>query len=159
MGLFTEEVSLIVTRLVCPAQLRYNIPDTGMTKCSQCGGRLRRVHRTFFERFRYAAIYYCKSCETEECVPRLFQYRFGPYCRCPRCGTYRLTKLKERDRIDKMQTGFLNLMERMSGGKLMHCRYCRIQFYDRRPRVSEGVEENGEQTAASAQPQQARGDA
>src|SRR5579883_2091956 len=115
-----------------------------MLKCSQCGTRLRRVHRTLLERFKYAAIYHCKSCDTEEYVPRLFQYRFGPYCRCPKCGTYRITKLKERDKIDKMLGGFLNLRERMGGGSLMHCRYCRIQFYDRRPRVSESAEDRAE---------------
>jgi hypothetical protein len=52
--------------------------------------------------------------------------------RCPRCGTHRLTKLKERDRIDKMETGFLNLLERLMNGQLYHCRFCRIQFFDRR---------------------------
>lgn len=112
-----------------------------MLKCSQCGGRLRRVHRSFLERFRYAAIYYCKSCDTEEYVPRIFQYRFGPYARCPRCGTYRLSRLKEPDKIDAMHTGFVNFMERMTGGRLFHCRYCRVQFYDRRPRASESPEE------------------
>ena len=28
--------------------------------------------------------------------------------------------------------GALNLMERMLGGSLYHCCYCRLQFYDRR---------------------------
>jgi hypothetical protein len=109
------------------------------------------------ERLRYAAIYHCKNCDIEEYVPRLFQYHFGKYCRCPRCGTFRLTKLKERDKIDSMHTGFLNLMERMSGGKLLHCRYCRLQFYDRRPRASESTEEQ-QQATASAHAQGAGGD-
>ena len=127
-----------------------------MLKCTQCGGRLRRVHRTFLERLRYAAIYHCKSCDSEEYVPRILQYRFGPFSRCPRCGTYRLTKLKEPDKIDKMQTGFLNWLERGMGGKLSHCRYCRIQFFDRRPRASEGAEESQVEEAHS---QEAAGDA
>ncbi len=45
----------------------------------------------------------------------------------------RVTRLKEPDRIDPFQTGFLNLLERMAGGRLFHCRFCRVQFYDRRP--------------------------
>ena len=102
---------------------------------------MRRVHRSFLERFRYAAIYYCKSCDTEEYAPRIFQYRFGPYARCPRCGTYRLSRLKERDRIDPMNSGLLNLLERMTGGKLFHCRFCRVQFYDRRSRASDSPED------------------
>jgi len=131
-----------------------------MLKCSQCGGRLRRVHRTLFEHFRYAAIYYCKSCDSEEYVPRLFQYRFGPYARCPQCGTYRLSKLRAPDKIDGMQTGLINLLERLHGGRLFHCRYCRVQFYDRRPRASEGAEESAAMPPpAEAHPQRAGGDA
>jgi len=114
-----------------------------MLTCSQCGGRLRRVHRTLFERFRYSSIYFCKQCDSEEYVPRLFQYRLGPFARCPRCGTYRLSKLKDRDRIDKMHSGVMNLVERVSGGKLFHCRICRIQFYDRRARAADSGEERG----------------
>ena len=128
-----------------------------MLKCSQCGTRLRRVHRTFLERFRYAAIYYCKSCDTEEFEPRLFQYHFGPHCRCPQCGTYRLTKLKEPDKIDKMQGGFMSWLERVSGGHLLHCRFCRIQFYDRRPLATEAEEKAA--TSAPKRNHEARRDA
>jgi hypothetical protein len=45
--------------------------------------------------------------------------------------------LKERDRIDAMQTGPVNLLKRLARGKLVHCRWCRLQFYDRRPLSSE----------------------
>jgi hypothetical protein len=101
-------------------------------KCARCGGKLRRVHRTFIERFSFMAKYRCRECQTLETAPWRFRHHFGSRCRCPRCGTYRITKLKERDKIDKMETGFLNLYERWMGGKLYHCRFCRIQFYDRR---------------------------
>jgi hypothetical protein len=70
-----------------------------------------------------------------ENAPRRYLLHFDGDCRCPRCGTYRISKLKERDKIDKMETGFLNLFERWRGGKLYHCRYCRIQFFDRRKYV------------------------
>jgi len=80
------------------------------------------------------AIYECHKCEREEFVPRRFRYHLGPACRCPVCGSYRVTRLKEPDRIDRFHGGFLNVLERIaSGGKLVHCRWCRIQFYDRRP--------------------------
>ena len=108
-----------------------------MWKCEQCGGRVRRVHRTFFERFAYMAIYECRDCEAEKFYPRRYMYHFGPYCRCPRCGTFRVTRLKAPDRIDRLQTGFLNFLERQFGGRLHHCRYCRVQFYDRRMLASE----------------------
>ena len=101
-------------------------------KCSRCGGKLRRVHRTFIERFSFMAKYRCRECHATENTPRRYRLHYGNRCRCPRCGTFRITKLKERDRIDKMETGLLNLFERLMSGKLYHCRYCRIQFYDRR---------------------------
>ena len=93
---------------------------------------MKRVHRTFLERFRYAAVYECARCDEEEYVPRHFMYHLGQYARCPRCGTYRLSKLKSLDKIDPMLNGILNLLEKYNGGRLYHCRFCRIQFYDRR---------------------------
>src|SRR5579872_1509349 len=108
-----------------------------MHKCGQCGGKLRRVHRTFLERFGFMAIYACRECETEEFIPRRYRYHFGPHARCPRCGTLRIVKLKEKDHIDPMYVGFLNFLEWLVRGKLHHCRYCRCQFYDRRTLAAE----------------------
>jgi len=65
-------------------------------------------------------------------VEQKYRLHLGENCRCPKCGTYRVTKLKERDHIDKMHTGILHLFERFSGGSLYHCCFCRLQFYDRR---------------------------
>ena len=130
-----------------------------MRKCVQCGGRLRRVHRTLLERFSYMAIYACKDCRNEECVPRRFRLHLGRQVRCPKCGTFRVVKLKERDKIDPMQTGLLNLMEHMAGGKLFHCRYCRTQFFDRRKRASEiAADEAAVQAEETAPPGSARPD-
>jgi hypothetical protein len=54
------------------------------------------------------------------------------------CGSYRVSKLKTPDRIDRFHGGLLNLLERFaSGGRLIHCRWCRLQFYDRRPLATE----------------------
>ena len=102
-------------------------------KCGQCGERLKRVHRTFFERFSYMAIYECRKCHREEFVARRYRYHFGPSCRCPECGTYRVVRLKHPDKIDRKHSGFLNFLERLAGGgRLFHCRWCRLQFFDRR---------------------------
>jgi len=98
---------------------------------------MRRVHRTFFERFSYMAIYECKDCSTEEFVPRRFRLHFGPIARCPKCGTFRMVRLKVPDKIDPMNSGLFNLLEKLAGGRLYHCRFCRIQFWDRRRLASE----------------------
>jgi hypothetical protein len=98
---------------------------------------MRRVHRTFRERFSYLAIYECRECRVEHPVPRAYQLHFGKSARCPRCGTCRIVRLREPDHIDAAQTGLLNLLERLNGGRLYHCRYCRLQFWDRRRLMSE----------------------
>ena len=83
------------------------------------------------------AIYECRTCRHEQGVPRRYNYHFGKICRCPKCGTTRLKKLKDRDPIDPMVPGFLNMLELIAGGTLHHCCFCRIQFYDRRPLLSQ----------------------
>lgn len=144
-----EKVNLLLSPGLCPERkLRYK--KHIMSKCGRCGGRLRRVHRTFLERLSYMAIYQCRDCHAEECVPRRYRYHFGQHCRCPECGTTRLTKLKERDHIDRMQTGLLNLLERLANGKLYHCCFCRLQFYDRRKLEARAVQEPEKARAAAA---------
>jgi hypothetical protein len=108
-----------------------------MTNCSQCGGHLHRIHRTFAERFSYMAIYECRECKDISCTPRRFRYHLGKHPRCPKCGTLRITKLKQRDQIDPMTGSPLSLLSRIFGGVLYHCRFCRLQFYDRRGPVAE----------------------
>jgi hypothetical protein len=113
---------------------------------------MRRVHRTLMERIGYLAIYECKECHAEDSLPRSYQLHLGKLARCPKCTTYRIVRLKEPDHIDKMHTGLLNLLERMVGGKLYHCRYCRIQFFDRRRMASEVAAETAAQEAQAAAP-------
>jgi hypothetical protein len=103
-----------------------------MRNCPDCGGRLKRVHRTFPERFSYMAIYVCGECDHTEYVPRRWRYHLGETCRCPKCGTLRISKLKGPDKIDPMHKGPLNWFERMAGGSLYYCCFCRVQFFDRR---------------------------
>src|SRR5689334_9247738 len=79
----------IFAGVVRPLQLRYNKP---VRKCGHCGSSgLKRVHRTFLERFSYLAIYECRDCENEQFVPRRYTYHLGEQVRCPGCGTYRVT--------------------------------------------------------------------
>ena len=101
-------------------------------KCGRCGGNLRRIHRTFWERLSYVAKYRCKNCRSTEAVPVPYRFHLGQFCRCHRCGTFRVRRLKTRDRIDPMERGLLNKLEKLAHGKLYHCKFCRIQFWDRR---------------------------
>ena len=104
-----------------------------MLRCSNCGGSVRRIHRTFLQRFQYLAIFQCTDCRQPKYQSRPYFYNFGPYARCPRCGTYRVSRLREPDRIDRYHRSATGLIRSLFGSPLCHCRFCRIQFYDRRP--------------------------
>ena len=85
------------------------------------------------------AIYECRKCERQEFAPRRYRYHLGPSCRCPVCGTYRVRRLKQPDKIDRKHGGLLNLLERLAGGgRMFHCRWCRLQFFDRRDLAASG---------------------
>jgi hypothetical protein len=101
-------------------------------KCTECGGVLHAVPRTFLERFKYMAVFECENCGVFLPSPRPYLLHFGPHCRCPICGTYKVSRLRGPD-IDREHGGLLDRLERWAGGGLHHCRYCRIQFHDRRP--------------------------
>jgi DNA-directed RNA polymerase subunit RPC12/RpoP len=112
---------------------------------------MRRVHRTLRERLSYIAVYECKECHAEDYLPRAHQLHRGKAARCPKCATFRVVRLKEPDHIDPMHKGLLNTLERIAGGKLYHCRYCRIQFWDRRRLASEvAADETANQESAAA---------
>ena len=112
-----------------------------MFDCPTCYGRLRRVHRTLEEKLLYVAMYECQQCHERKAEPRWFAMYMGNHPRCPRCGTYRLSRLASRDRIDPMHKGVINMIQHFWGADLYHCRYCRLQFYDlRRPVAAEASE-------------------
>jgi transcription elongation factor Elf1 len=89
------------------------------------------------------AVFECKTCGALEPHPRRYMYNFGKYVRCPLCGTYRLSRLTSPDRIDKFYRTPLNRLKGLFGGALYHCRFCRVQFYDRRARREEPARNNG----------------
>jgi len=123
-----------------------------MRTCTRCGGHLHRIHRSFVERFSYLAIYECRDCKDISSLPRHFRYHFGKIPRCPKCGTLRIAKLRQPDRIDPFQAGFLNFLERMAGGALYHCKFCRLQFYDRRRVAPEETQKQDVEAPGAVKP-------
>jgi len=77
-------------------------------------------------------VFECPECKDVKRIARRYTYHLGDEARCPLCGTYRLRVLAERDHIDRMLRNPVNAIKRWMGGKIFHCRYCRVQFYDRR---------------------------
>ncbi len=114
-----------------------------MANCRTCGRRLKRIHRTFTERFFYMGIFECPQCREVKRIARRYTYYLSKEARCPLCGTHRLRVLAERDHIDRMHRHPMSLLQRMMGGRIYHCRFCRLQFYDRRPALEERAAKAG----------------
>lgn len=110
------------------------------TPCERCGGVLRRSHRNFFERLFFSEAYRCEGCGRRKRkrapLGSFFTLKYAHYVKCPRCHSVDLTVLKKRDHIDQMQPGVLNFIHKLGGAKLYHCWFCRLQFYDLRPRYN-----------------------
>lgn len=111
-----------------------------MRRCFRCGGALFRVKRTFRERLRYATLYKCRQCNDYTHDDQWYMLLFGNASRCPQCGTYRIYALKSRDKIDRMYRNPLSYLQKFAGAELRWCSFCRLQFYDRRPRISTPLE-------------------
>jgi hypothetical protein len=96
-------------------------------------------------------MYECLQCHKRKPEPRWYALYLGDFPRCPRCGTYRLTRMAERDKIDPMKKGLVNYLQYAWGADLYHCRYCRVQFYDvRKPVAPEVGEKAGAITPVGA---------
>ena len=106
-----------------------------MRKCGKCGGTLVRVPRKFHQKFVYHAVLTCKDCGGREERDQWFLFLFGKTSRCPRCGSFRVEKLRGVDHIDPMYKNPLSYLQKYFGGNLHWCPFCRLQFYDIRQRV------------------------
>lgn len=108
-------------------------------QCPQCGCKLLRTHRKWWEKIFWVAAMRCSSCEHRLLVSsRDLQFAGGSWVRCPKCGTTQVTRIRDADVVDPMHAHWRNTVRRLLKGKLYHCRFCRIQFYDLRKRVLPG---------------------
>ncbi len=114
-----------------------------MPVCRNCGGRSHRVHRTFLERFRFAAAYRCPDCGKTSFDDQWYLFLIGRVSRCPNCGNYRVRKLRRVDKIDPMYKNPLSYLQRFFGANLHWCPACRLQFYDLRPKLPANRNEAG----------------
>lgn len=111
--------------------------------CRECGASLRRSKRSTFDRLRYLEAYRCPGCGARYHVTMWSRLKLARWAKCPKCR-YQGIKAKRRiDPIDSMRGGILNFVHKIMGGQLYHCWYCRLQFYDLRPR-----QENSMRTTA-----------
>lgn len=101
-----------------------------LATCS-CGSKLVRVHRTLAQKLIYMAVFRCPACDRASERRRRFMFYFASETLCPLCGTRRISRLSTRDRIDRLHHNLFSLVHPLLKVQLYHCRYCRIQFYDR----------------------------
>lgn len=109
-----------------------------LQQCPVCGQKpLVRRRRTLLEKFRHAAVYRCPTCRFEAAAPLSLAYpQLSPIARCPHCGTTDLRVLARRDPIEKTYRGPLSRLWGLLGAPLLYCRFCRLQFYDFRERLT-----------------------
>jgi hypothetical protein len=106
-----------------------------MRNCVSCGGVLIRVRRTLRQKFIYHAVLKCKKCGRRESRDQWFLFLFGRKSRCPRCGSFRVEKLRGRDHIDPMYKNPISYLQKFFGASVHWCPFCRLQFYDLRKKA------------------------
>ncbi len=91
-----------------------------------------RRHRKWFQRFGYKQVFQCRQCGHDSLTPREFTLKPSAHVRCPRCHTLKVSRRIAPDKIDRVIKTFSSVVQGLLGGRLYHCVYCRIQFYDLR---------------------------
>lgn len=110
-----------------------------MPECPKCGEKISRTHRSFWEKPIYSIVFCCRSCNYRVGAKQDFFRQFSWNTLCPRCGNMDVEKRKTRDKIDKLIHSPLSVLNSLLGGKLYHCVFCRIQYYDIRSRLPKPV--------------------
>jgi DNA-directed RNA polymerase subunit RPC12/RpoP len=105
-----------------------------MRTCPFCGKETVRVKRSFFQKFYILAVFKCLECDRRSHLHRRFSGVFHRYAECPQCGTRHLSKLRSVDKIDRLNRNPLRLLLAIVRAPLYHCTFCRLQFWDCRPR-------------------------
>lgn len=114
-----------------------------MVLCPACSRRMSRVHRSPVQKILYGDSFICPKCKTKrgrlrpalaELVSSL-RFVFSKSSRCPKCESYGVYRLTERDRIDSMSSNPVALFQFLLRAPVHKCPKCRLRFYDwRKPR-------------------------
>ena len=111
-------------------------PSFGSLVCRGCGSpQLYRRPRSLFDRLRVRAIYKCKDCAAYTGVHYWATWHWCSLtAQCPKCGNPDLKHLTRRDKIDPVTRLLISRIQGLFGAPILYCHYCRLQFYDFRPR-------------------------
>ena len=99
---------------------------------------LARVHRSLVGRAMFRKVLACSACGYRARTWRLpFEktatFVFARHSRCIRCGSYRVKRLRGRDRIDSRSTHPISVLLSLTLAPFYHCNPCRLQYHDWRP--------------------------
>ena len=126
-----------------PSFTRHTIDPAGiMPECPKCAGHLVRIHRGYFRKIVYSALFRCRRCglrtgEFHSGLSSNFQFVFSRNTRCVRCGTYDVRRGSRRDRIDGVSGHPLSLLQHILAAPLNKCPACRLQYYDWRRQAAQ----------------------
>jgi len=139
---------------LCVGQFWNNMETIKMAVCAKCGGRMTRRHRRWYQRFVYKQVLQCRKCGVEAQTPREFTLKPTATVQCPRCHTLKVTRRIAPDKIDPVIKSFSSVVQGLLGGRLYHCNYCRIQFYDLRHSNKPTVNQNAPSQTSVTDPEQ-----
>ncbi len=92
-----------------------------------------RSHRRAIEKLIFSQTFRCKDCNWRKRDSYLRTGLLEEYASCPRCGNLAPDRRSKPDKVDSMLHTPLRFLYKIVGGKLYHCVFCRLQFYDTRP--------------------------
>ncbi|SRR5258708_40236246 len=102
-----------------------------MYLCGQCGDKLYKVRRKWWQRIFYKSAYRCRECGVrEDHKKRWFRMTISRTCCCPWCGRTELKRLRKMDSVENFKTGFFRTVQKWFGAPLYYCDRCRLQFHD-----------------------------
>jgi hypothetical protein len=88
-----------------------------------------RSHRRGLEKLIFAQAFRCPTCNRRE-RRSYIDAGFDEFASCPRCGNAVPDKRSKRDKVDSMLHSPIRMIHWALGGKIYHCVFCRLQFYD-----------------------------
>jgi hypothetical protein len=106
------------------------------------------------ERLTFRKVLRCAACRYRARQLRVpfeseLTFVFSRHTRCIRCGSARVRRLSDRDRIDSMSSHPLSLLLALTFAPIHHCSPCRLQYRDWRG-VARENQQNGTHAAVSA---------
>ena len=111
---------------------------------------MQRSRRKPLERLVIAQAYRCAECRSRVRVTKWRSLLDRRYVCCPRCKGHDVQVLPRIDPVEHLDRHLHRFVHKWLGAPLFYCRFCRLQFFDRRPRSKDGPLKKELQPASEA---------